>query len=421
VSNGAVTGKQWKCVAAAWLGWAFDGLDGTMYVLVATTLMPLLVAPGSLKEDIQIRGTLIQTFFLVGWAVGGVVFGRIGDRIGRSRTLTLTILIYALFTGLSFFATQWWHLLVFRFIAAFGIGGEWAAGSALVSEVLHRRHRSWASAMLQSGYMAGMIGASYATRALADHDPRNVFLIGVIPAFLTLWMRRAVPEPDEWCGAVRQERVPRVGELFSPGLRWTTLRTLSLTSVALTTVWAFLYFAPQALQAMPEVRAWNDSARATRYVSDMVVLFLLVNIGANFFACYLARWISYRPTFIIMLTGAFLVFFFGYRQPLTLARAPWVLSASAFFGLGVFGMFPMYIPPLFPTLLRTLGAGLTYNLGRLIAAVGTLFAGAIAARASEGGNGPATAIWWTGFIYLIGVFIALFVEEPPIDRADDVG
>jgi hypothetical protein len=105
---------------------------------------------------------------------------------------------------------------------------------------------------------------------------------------------------------------------------------------------------------------------------------------------------------------------------LTLARAPWVLSASAFFGLGVFGMFPMYIPPLFPTLLRTLGAGLTYNLGRLIAAVGTLFAGALAARASEGGNGPATAIWWTGFIYLIGVCIALFVQEPPAGPADNL-
>lgn len=424
MNDGAISGKQWKAVAAAWLGWAFDGLDGTIYVLVAATLVPLLLPPGTGSHEVAMKASLIQSFFLVGWAIGGIVFGRIGDRIGRSRTLTLTILIYALFTGLSFFATAWWHVLIFRFIAALGIGGEWAAGSALVAEVLHRKHRSWASALLQSGYMVGMIGASYSTRYLAGSDPRWVFLIGVAPAFLTLWVRWAVPEPEEWRGAVEREPLPRVRELFSPALRWTTLRTLGLTSVALTTVWAFIYFTPQAIRKMPEVQAWADPAghnpRADRYVADLVVLYLLVNIAANFCSCYLARLIGYRRTFVFMLMGAFLVFYFGYGQPLTLARAPWVLCASAFFGLGVFGMFPMYIPPLFPTLLRTLGCGVTYNTGRLIAAVGTLFAGSIAANAAETGNGPATAIWWTGFIYLAGVAVAFFVEEPPTDAPAEV-
>src|SRR5262245_25809646 len=113
-----------------------------------------------LLDEAQTKGAIIQAVFLVGWACGGAFFGRIGDRLGRSRTLTLTILTYAVFTGLSFFAARWWHLLIFRFLAALGIGGEWAAGCALVSESLPSKHRAWVSATLQSGYILGCIAAT---------------------------------------------------------------------------------------------------------------------------------------------------------------------------------------------------------------------------------------------------------------------
>ena len=133
---------QIKSGVAAWLGWMFDGLDMHLYTLVALPFVAelLRVSPG--VPEASVKASLIQAAFLVGWALGGTVFGRIGDLLGRSRTLCLTILTYALFTGLAFFAQAWWHLLIFRFLAALGIGGEWAVGSALLSETWPRDRKS---------------------------------------------------------------------------------------------------------------------------------------------------------------------------------------------------------------------------------------------------------------------------------------
>jgi len=137
---GELSPTQWKAGVAAWLGWLFDGLDMHLYTLVATPFVALLLSNES-GETVGVRDAIvgqrsseIQAAFLIGWALGGALFGRIGDRLGRSRALVLTIMTYAIFTGLSFFAQRWWHLLIFRFLAALGIGGEWAVGAALLLE-----------------------------------------------------------------------------------------------------------------------------------------------------------------------------------------------------------------------------------------------------------------------------------------------
>jgi MFS family permease len=127
--------QQWKSGIAAWMGWLFDGLDMHLYVLVAGPFVAELLGGVSEKDpQVGYKSSLIQAAFLVGWALGGGFFGRVADRIGRSRALNLTILVYALFTGLSYFAQTWWQLLILRFAAALGIGGEWAVGAALLSE-----------------------------------------------------------------------------------------------------------------------------------------------------------------------------------------------------------------------------------------------------------------------------------------------
>src|SRR5438105_3213712 len=139
--------QQWKSGIAAWLGWLFDGLDMHLYVLVAAPFVAeLLVVTDSKDPAVGYYSSWIQASFLIGWALGGGFFGRIADRLGRSRALTLTILTYALFTGLSYFAQTWWQLLIFRFLAALGIGGEWAVGAALLSETWPRRWRPWMAA-----------------------------------------------------------------------------------------------------------------------------------------------------------------------------------------------------------------------------------------------------------------------------------
>src|SRR3954449_12936705 len=152
-----ISGTQWKSGLAAWLGWFFDGLDLHLYTIVATPFVAHLLAVDARSDAVREKSSWIQAAFLAGWALGGGFFGRLGDRLGRTRALSLTILTYALFTGLSFAAQTWWQLLIFRFLAALGIGGEWAVGSALLSETWPRKWRPWIAAVLQTGVNIGVL------------------------------------------------------------------------------------------------------------------------------------------------------------------------------------------------------------------------------------------------------------------------
>src|SRR5436853_874276 len=138
-----LTAAQWKSGIAAWLGWLFDGLDMHLYTLVATPFVAQLLHTSTKDPAVGHKTAWIQGAFLVGWALGGGFFGRIGDVLGRARALSLTILTYALFTGLSFFVQTWWQLMICRFVAALGIGGEWAVGASLLSETWRKRWRRW--------------------------------------------------------------------------------------------------------------------------------------------------------------------------------------------------------------------------------------------------------------------------------------
>src|SRR5882762_4919060 len=174
--------QQWKSGVAAWLGWLFDGLELHLYTLVATPLvMQLLAVNSSADPGVKEKSAYIQAAFLVGWAVGGAFFGRLGDLLGRSRALALTVLTYALCTGLCAFSQTWWQLMLFRFIAALGIGGEWAVGASLLSETWPRAWRPWLAAVLQTGVNLGVLAAaaSVGLLTLLPQPPseRMVFLI----------------------------------------------------------------------------------------------------------------------------------------------------------------------------------------------------------------------------------------------------
>ena len=199
-----ITFVQWRAGLAAWLGWLFDGLDMHLYTLVAAPFVASLMGltgPDSASDPrVKWHSSLIQGSFLVGWAIGGSVFGRIGDLMGRSRALAMSILCYAAFTGLSFVSHSWQQLLIFRFVAALGIGGEWAVGASLLSETWPARWRTWIAATLQTAVNIGVLLACGIYFALAGHT-RFVFLVGVLPALIVFWIRRAVPETDEWVRA----------------------------------------------------------------------------------------------------------------------------------------------------------------------------------------------------------------------------
>jgi len=211
------TARQWHSGIAAWLGWTFDGLDMHLYTLISAPFVAELLGHlPTTDERVGRYSSIIQSGFLLGWALGGGFFGRIGDKLGRAQALSLTVLTYAAFTGLSFFAQTWWHLFAFRFLAALGIGGEWAVGASLLAETWPRHWRPWVAAVLQTGVNIGILAASLANFLMASAKPRYLFLVGVLPALLVFWIRRAVPEPEEWQQARdrARERPPRVRELF---------------------------------------------------------------------------------------------------------------------------------------------------------------------------------------------------------------
>ena len=405
--NHRLTRPQLKSGIAAWLGWMFDGLDMHLYTIVAAPFVAqLLGAANSTDAAVKEKSSWIQAAFLVGWALGGGFFGRLGDKLGRSRALSLTVLTYASFTGLSFFAQTWWQLLIFRFLAALGIGGEWAVGSSLLSETWPRRWRPWIAAVLQTGVNLGILLASLATYLLAAYPKRYVFLVGVLPAVLVWWIRRHVPEPEEWHAAKRQasHHEPRALDLFRGSVRRTTLRTVVVCACSLTAWWAFLFWNSQHLRNLPELADWPPERR-DRFVSSAFFLVIAVSIGGNFFAGAVAQMLGYRRGVALLFACFFVSMFGAFCVERSRGELLVWIAATGFFS-GVFGLFTMYLPPLFPTLLRTTGAGFCFNIGRIAAAGGTVFFGLFAKVGDF-----RKALLYASFLFIPAMLVALRLPD----------
>jgi len=404
--------EQWKSGVAAWLGWLFDGLDMHLYTLVAAPfVMELVRAASPADAAVREKSSWIQAAFLVGWALGGAFFGRLGDRLGRSRALSLTILTYAIFTGLSFVAQAWWHLLIFRFLAALGVGGEWAVGSSLLAETWPTRWRPWIAAVLQAGVNIGILLACLAVYVMAGLPPRTVFLVGIFPALLVFWIRRHVPEPAEWRTARARAHAggPGVAELFRGEIRPTTLKSIGLCALSLSAWWAFMFWHPQHLRNLPELAGWARADRE-RLVSMAFFIVTFASLVGCFAAGALARLVGYRRAIAVLCLALSLSMIgsFGVPHGPTALVYLW-FPLVGLFG-GVFGLFTMYLPPLFPTLLRTTGAGFCYNIGRVAAAFGTVFFGLFA----QVGNFR-FALLYAALLFLPASVLALLAPDLPLE------
>lgn len=402
---------QWKSGIAAWLGWLFDGLDMHLYTLVWTVFVAQLMHTTQDDPAVGTKGAIIQAAFLVGWAVGGGFFGRIGDLLGRSRALMLTILTYALFTGLSFFATEWWHLMICRFLSALGIGGEWAVGASLLSETWPKKWRPWIAAVLQTAVNCGVLLAVCSHKLLAHQEPRWLFLVGILPALITVWIRKAVPEPETWEKAREGQKAPSVSELFGPEVRGVTWRVLIICGVSLTAHWAFLFWQAKVVKQLPEVMAMDKAGQASA-AGDALMWIMFGSILGNFVAGGLAKLMGYRNTIFWMLLAYFGVMFWTFKWDHSWNMTLWLFGLI---GLcqGVFGLFTMCLPPLFPTLLRTTGAGFCYNFGRIIAAGGTVFFGVYQTIPNV-----REAMLFASYLFIPAAFIGLLLpsekEEPGV-------
>src|SRR5687768_2993910 len=225
---------QWTVLFAAWLGWGFDIFDSLLFNYVAPNAVPVLLdiplgTQAARAATLQWTG-ILTSLLLIGWAVGGIFFGRVADRLGRTRTLLLTMMMYAIGTAACAFAPNMATLVFFRIVASLGIGGEWAAGAAMVAEVVPEKRRVEAGALLYTSAPFGLALATLVTYLVAgvwfkdqpEVSWRYVFLSGLIPAFFAIAVRYFIKEPDRWT-ALKDRTAPKVRELFAPGIRAFTI------------------------------------------------------------------------------------------------------------------------------------------------------------------------------------------------------
>ena len=385
-----------RALVAASLGWMLDAFDVMLYALV----LPAVVA--ELRIGYAWAGVL-ASLTLVASAIGGVLFGLIADRYGRTRALMLSILLYSGFTAACGFAESFAQLAMFRIALGLGFGGEWASGAALVAETWPARHRGKAFGIVQSSWAVGYGLAALVTfLVLPRFGWRAVFFVGVLPALLTFWIRRSVKEPDAWVHSrgSAAERAHRgappsvwagLASIFAGRLAPITAAVTLMNACVMFAYWGFNTWAPTYLSA-PVSRggAALDVSRMTMFI---VVMQAGTWLGYVTFG-FVADRIGVKRTYVLYLVvaAALLPVYTSVRAPLVLLVLGPVL---AFFATGHFSGFGALTAGLYPTAIRATAQGFTYNAGRLASAVAPLLVGTLADR-----RGFATALSMTALAYL---------------------
>jgi MFS family permease len=421
---------QWTVLFAAWLGWGFDVFDGLLFNFVAPTCVPTLLglplASAAAKAATLRWGGILTSMLLLGWAAGGILFGRIADRIGRKRTLLLTMLMYALGTAACAGAVNIWMLMAFRIVASLGIGGEWAAGAAMVAEVVPDKRRVEAGALLYTSAPAGLFLATSVNSLIAgglfhgapETSWRFLFLFGLVPAAVAFVVRMFVHEPERWSEAAAGGKHPRIAELFTPEHRRATLGGFAMAVVALITWWsvnAFITIVASGLAKKTAAAGGLDVAAASALVKSWTSRannwFNLGGLLGTLLTIPAAKVMGRRAMFGIYyaLSAVAVMAAFGLDlQPETRLHMYFYIGLTVF---GVFGSFTYYLPELFPTRLRGTGAGFCYNVGRIVAAGGPFLVGTIAARGADALASALNILFFVGFVPLLGVlFLPLAVE-----------
>jgi len=393
---------QWLVLAAAFLGWMFDGVEQGVFPLVARPALQDLLGVEADKLIGSWMG-VITALFLVGAACGGLVFGWLGDRAGRVRAMILSILAYSLFTGCCYFAQAAWQLGFFRFLAAVGMGGEWSLGVALVMECWPEKLRPLLAGAIgaASNVGFGLLGGLGAVFEVSRGSWRWVMLAGAAPALLTLFIARYVPESQRWQRSVQAKRSTPLRDVFGPRLRKGTVLGVLFAAIALIGTWGSVQWLP----------AWADKLTEGKVHHAKGLTQMLVAAGAVL-GCFIGPWIGgrmgRRPAYFLLCLGSLLTCGFLFRavqayDGLFLAMVLLVGSTTAAF----YGWLPLYLPELFPTAVRATGQGICYNSGRLLAAVGALEMGQLLSL--WGSYARAGAV--VTLVYALGLVLIWFAPE----------
>ena len=361
-----LTRYQWIVLVVAWLGWVFDIADSAIFALAKTPMLTEIVGSDTyarIGKDIEAS---IQTWFLLGWSIGGLIFGILADKWGRTRVLVITVLMYSAFTALTALSHSVEQVLVLRFLTALGVGGEWAAGAALIAEVFPDKARAPAASVLQTAAAVGPILAAIGNQALRFESWRWLFVLGVIPALITVVVRFYVKEPERSAKAEVKSQAGSLKNLFSnPTLARNAIIAIVIGIVGIAGANNLTFWIPNFVTAASKGMAADVIAVRKSYVTYSMHIGTLLGV---FFFPWLCQRIGRRPSFAIFFIASPLALALitwgnvGYQQILFLA------PVAMFFVIGLTAGYALYFPELFPDHLRATGSGLAYNTGRIATA-----------------------------------------------------
>src|SRR6267378_2717085 len=391
-----VTSAERKSLIAGGLGWMLDAMDVMLYSFVLTNLI--------LEFGMNTRTAgFLNSLTLVASAIGGFIFGILADRIGRTRALMASILVYSFASAACGFSHTIPQLATFRFVLGLGMGGEWTTGAALIAETWRAEHRGKALGLMQSAYAIGeAIAALIVLIVFPRFGWRAVFFVGVLPALLVLWIRRGVPEPDLWKNRPATQKGNWLNRLREKTILRNGLLATAMNACSMFGYWGLFTWIPGYL-SLPVSRGGRG---------------LGIVIGTTFYLVLSpGKWLGYasfgffadafgrrKPYFAYLLVAAILVPLYGFvRSPLwTLVLGPFV----AFFGTGFFSGYAAIASEIFPGEIRAAAMGLSYNIGRGLSAIAPFAVGAIASRF---GFGP--AFFLLAATFLVAALLALLLPE----------
>jgi MFS family permease len=391
-----VTSGERSSLVAGGLGWMLDAMDVMLYSLVLSHLM----------RDLGMgKGTAgaLNSLTLLASALGGIVFGFVADRVGRTRALMASILVYSVASGACGLSRTIVQLAICRFILGLGMGGEWTTGAALIAETWRPEHRGKALGLMQSTWAIGeMLAIGVVALVLPSLGWRAVFFVGVLPAVIVFWIRRRVPESEIW---LRQRHSTSAGSLrilWRPDLRRNGIVATAMNACAMFGYWGLFTWIPAYLSLPVEQGGRGlDLMKTTTWLLIMGIGKWLGYALFGFFADSVGR----RRTYVTyLIVAAALVPLFG------VARTPaWLLLLGplvAFFGTGYFSGFSAIVSELFPTEIRATAMGLTYNIGRGLSAAAPAVVGLLADRFGLG-----SAFFLQAAAFFAAALLALALPE----------
>jgi MFS family permease len=402
-----VTRYDWLILLVASAGWIFDQFESQLFIITRDPLLAEILGSEASAGDMRFWGDVLLGVFLVGGTVGGVMFGSLADRFGRKSMLSATILVYSIFSGLTYFATTLWHVAILRFLVAMGVGGEWAVAAALIAEVFPAVARARASGIFHATSILGTWLAAVAGLAVGTQW-RGAYLIGILPALLVLWVRSVVREPKRWRQAgARGERMGRLSDLFGER-QWArrAIPGLCLAAVGLATFWGVTVAGQDLMRDLLLRRGVDlETARQRAKFAYGIVETAGGGLGLLSFGP-LAERLGRRGAFAFFQAVALVVVPFTCYVPQTEWQMLCTLPIFGFFTLGIHAGFAIYFPELFPSRLRATGAAVCFNGGRLAAAPMLWLSGELKSRI-----GLDRAVTGLSLLFLVGIALLLFLPE----------